>query len=74
MPWNLISGTPRINGAKSHGPKTLDGLAMLLRNALKLGLTSARIIILHSEGLKEFRNYWQYLLPVVGQLTPLSAI
>lgn len=54
MSSNLRSETSRINGAKSRGPVSVDGLAKSSRNALKHGLTSVSMIILDTEDPDEF--------------------
>ena len=54
MSSNLRSETARINGAKSRGPVSAEGLAKSSRNALKHGLTSISMIILDTEDPDEF--------------------
>ena len=56
----------RINGAKSHGPKTEDGCRAASLNAVKHGLT-AQTIVLPNESQEEFeaelREYIQHFEP-----------
>jgi hypothetical protein len=47
----------RANGAKSRGPKTLEGKVVSSRNALKHGLTARRIVIEGLESEKEFQRF-----------------
>jgi hypothetical protein len=53
MPSPLRSETARINGAKSHGPKTPQGRAISPVNATSHGLT-ARTLILTNENQDDF--------------------
>src|SRR6202166_5472125 len=57
MPSELKSETSRINGAKSHGPKTPEGKETSSRNSLKHGLTSRSTILLQCESLDEFKAF-----------------
>jgi hypothetical protein len=54
MPSDLKSETARLNGAKSRGPKTPEGLEASSRNAIKHGFTSKSIIVLDCEDPTEF--------------------
>ena len=56
MSSNLRSETSRINGAKSRGPVSPEGLAKSSLNALKHGLTSVSMIILDTEDPDEFER------------------
>jgi hypothetical protein len=63
----LKSETSRINGAKSRGPKTDQGLATSSMNAVKHGLT-AKTLILPNENPDHFREmfsgYFDLFRPV----------
>jgi hypothetical protein len=50
------SESSRINGAKSHGPATLAGLAKSSRNAVKHGGAATRGILLKSEDPEAFEQ------------------
>ena len=57
MPSELKSETSRINGAKSHGPKTPEGKEASSRNSLKHGFTSSKTFILHCESAEEYKEF-----------------
>jgi hypothetical protein len=57
MPSELKSETSRINGAKSHGPKTPEGKEASSRNSLKHGLTTRSTILLQCESTDEFQAF-----------------
>src|SRR6266568_3496611 len=56
----------RINRAKSHGPKTPEGLAISSMNAVRHGIT-AKTLILQNENPEQFvemlKEYFDYLQP-----------
>jgi hypothetical protein len=56
----------RINGAKSHGPKTEDGRRAASLNAVKHGLT-AETVVLPNESQEEYQaeldDYRQHFAP-----------
>ena len=56
MVSELKSETARINGARSHGPKTPDGKQKSSQNALKHGGASTRGILLACESPDEYQN------------------
>jgi len=56
MPSDLKSETSRINGAKSHGPKTPEGKAASSRNSLKHGFTASNTFILQCESIHEYHD------------------
>src|SRR3982074_1438636 len=56
MAPNLRSDTARINGAKSHGPKSAETRAISSRNALKHGFTAHNTVLLACENPEEFRS------------------
>ena len=57
MPSELKSETSRINGAKSHGPKTPEGKEASSRNSLKHGFTSSKTFILQCESAEEYQEF-----------------
>ena len=57
MPSDLKSETSRINGAKSHGPKTPEGKETSSRNSLKHGFTSRKTFILQTESADEYQEF-----------------
>jgi hypothetical protein len=58
MPSELKSETSRINGAKSHGPKTPEGKETSSRNAIKHGFTERNTFILQCESKEDFQEFW----------------
>jgi len=56
MASNLRSDTAKINGAKSHGPKSAETRAISSRNALKHGFTAHNTVLLACENPDEFRS------------------
>jgi hypothetical protein len=60
----------RVNGAKSRGPKTERGKAVVSRNALKHGLRATNPPILLSEDLETFQGMVQSL---VDEYSPKTA-
>jgi hypothetical protein len=57
MPSELKSETSRINGTKSHGPKTPEGKEASSHNSLKHGFTSSKTFILHCESADEYQEF-----------------
>jgi hypothetical protein len=57
MPSELKSETARINGAKSHGPKTPEGKEASSRNSLKHGFTARNTYILQCESEEDFQEF-----------------
>jgi hypothetical protein len=51
----------RANGAKSRGPKTIEGKAISSRNALKTGLTAKKFIIPELESEAELHRFSLYM-------------
>ena len=54
MPTQLKSETARVNGAKSHGPKTAEGREKSSANSFKHGLSARNIVVLESENDEDF--------------------
>jgi hypothetical protein len=61
----------RRNGAKSRGPKTLEGKARAARNALKHGLRAEKYVVLPEENAAEFRAHAAAL---IAELAPVGAL
>ena len=57
MPSDLKSETARINGAKSHGPKTPEGKEASSKNSIKHGHTTRSTIVLQCESVDEFNAF-----------------
>jgi hypothetical protein len=55
MSSDLKTKTARANGAKSHGPATLEGRAKSSRNSLRHGL-SAKTVLLPAESHEQFHS------------------
>ena len=70
------SESARINGAKSHGPKTPEGKAISSMNSLTHGL-SAKTLLLQNENSDQFtemmNSYFDYLAPKTQIETDLAA-
>src|SRR6266446_3726265 len=75
MPTKLKSETARINGAKSRGPTSPDGLEKSSRNSLRHGLTARNTILLACESQDEFdrmlADYMTTYQPVTAEDTDL---
>src|SRR6266550_2323722 len=56
MPTKRQSESARINGAKSHGPKSAEGKKKSSRNSLRHGCTASHTIILACEDPKDFER------------------
>src|SRR5207249_387798 len=56
MPTERQSESARINGAKSHGPKSAEGKKKSSRNALRHGCTAGHTILLACEDRGDFKR------------------
>jgi len=56
MPTERQSESARINGAKSHGPKSAEGKKKSSRNSLRHGCTASHTIILACEDPEDFER------------------
>ena len=72
MTSELKSATARINGAKSRGPKTPEGLQKSSRNALKRGFTSRSNILLDRENPEEFQSTLDGYLAIYQPTNPFE--
>ena len=59
MPTERQSESARINGAKSHGPKSAEGKKKSSRNSLRHGCTASHTLILACEDPKDFKRMVQ---------------
>jgi hypothetical protein len=70
MPSELKSETGRINGAKSHGPKTAEGKETSSRNAIKHGLTAHHTLILQCESPEDYQAMLAEHIAIHQPVTP----
>jgi hypothetical protein len=70
MPSELKSETSRINGAKSHGPKTPEGKEISSKNSLKHGHTARSTILLQCESPDEFKEFLAEHITIHQPATP----
>src|SRR6266480_7067308 len=56
MPTERQSESARINGAKSHGPKSAEGKKKSSRNSLRHGCTAGHTILLACEDRGDFER------------------
>jgi hypothetical protein len=70
MPSDLKSETSRINGAKSHGPKTPEGKEASSKNSLKHGHTTTSIILLQCENPEDFKEFLAEHITIHQPTTP----
>jgi hypothetical protein len=66
MPSELRSETSRINGTKSHGPKTPQGRAIYSSNHIKHGITAKTLLLTNESGddfLKMMSSYFDLFQP-----------
>ena len=68
MPSELKSETSRINGAKSHGPKTAEGKETSSQNSLKHGFTSRKTLILKIESSDEYQAFLAQHIAIINPL------
>ena len=68
---NARADASRKNGAKSRGPKTLEGKARSAQNALKHGLRALNYVVLPDESAAEFQPLEAAL---VDELAPVGAL
>jgi hypothetical protein len=68
---NARAEASRKNGAKSRGPKTLEGKARSAQNALKHGMRAQRYVVLPEENAAEFAGLEAAM---VAELAPVGAL
>ncbi len=62
------------NGAKSTGPKTEEGKALVRMNALKHGLLSKELIIQHGDAKEDESEYAVLLQDLCNELSPQGTV
>ncbi len=70
MPTQLKSETARVNGAKSHGPKTAEGREKSSANAFKHGLSARNIVVLECENEDDFWTVHNEQMEIHHPATP----
>jgi hypothetical protein len=68
---NARAEASRRNGAKSRGPKTLEGKARSAQNALKHGLRAQKYVVLPEEDAGEFA---ELQAAMIEELAPVGAL
>jgi hypothetical protein len=68
---NARAEASRKNGAKSRGPKTLEGKARSAQNALRHGMRAQKHLVLPDEDAAEFEALEEAL---VAELAPVGAL
>ena len=68
---NARAEASRQNGAKSRGPRTLEGRARSARNALKHGMRAQKHLVLPDEDAAEFADLEAAL---IAELAPVGAL
>jgi hypothetical protein len=68
---NARAEASRKNGAKSRGPKTLEGKARSAQNALKHGLRAEKYVVLPEEDADEFGELEAAL---IEELAPVGVL
>jgi hypothetical protein len=68
---NARAEASRRNGAKSRGPKTLEGKARSAQNALKHGLRAQKYVVLPEEDATEFA---ELEAAMIEELAPVGAL
>jgi hypothetical protein len=70
MPTQLKSETARVNGAKSHGPKTAEGREKSSANSFKHGLSARNIVVLECENEEDFWTVHNEQMEIHQPATP----